>query len=340
MTNEDLEKLKKKVEKDPLSKLFVPFAEEYKKLGMVEEAINTLLLGLENQPDYTSARVALGKIYQNKDMLSEARVEFEKAIKSVPDNLLAHKRLAEIYYKQGEFSKAMEENQIILNLNPNDEEAKAMISSLESRDEDLDKSAQPDAMTPLQAEPASSDKEDDFNEESEDNAQQKQGPKESRHETTEKLPVYEINDEVNSAELGIELPERLKPVTDEPVSEELEEFRKAMKKEPEEPTATETIQKQPGKTNHVQDLPPDSEETVEMRKDEVNAVQAKNDKIVISMSTETMADIYITQRLYDKALNTYKEILASDSENKRIIQKCKELEMLIKIEKEKKTGNS
>lgn len=335
MTNEDLEKLKKKVEKDHLSKLFVPLAGEYKKLGMTDDAINTLLLGLENQPDYPSARVALGKIYYEKDMLSEARVEFEKAVSSVPDNLLAHKRLAEIYYKQGEFSKAMDENQIILNLNPNDEEAKAMISSLESRDEDLDKSARPDSKPPLQAEPAFTDKAENSEEDSTGMAQHEQGHEESRHETTEKLPVYEINEELNSSELGIELPEKLTPVPDEPVSEELEEFRKAMKKETEEPAAAEIIQKQPDKIKYVQDSPSDSEETGEMHKDEVNTAQVKNDKIVISMPTETMSDIYITQKLYDKALNTYKEILASDSENKRIIQKCKELEMLIKIEKEK-----
>ncbi len=327
MTNEELEKLKKKVGKDPLTKLFVPLAEEYKKLGMVEDAINTLLLGLENQPDYTSARVALGKIYHEKDMLSESRVEFEKAVSSVPDNLLAHKRLAEIYYKQGEFSKAIEENRIILNLNPNDEEAKAMISSLESQDEDLDKSARPDSRPPLQAENSEED--------STGTAQHEQGTEESRHETTEKVPVYEINEEVNSSELGIELPEKLTPVPDEPVSRELEEFRDAIKKEPEEPTAVETIQKQPDKAKHAQDSPPDSEETGEMHKDEANTTQAKNDKIVISMPTETMADIYITQKLYDKALYTYKEILASDAENKQVIQKCKELEMLIKIEKEK-----
>jgi len=335
MTNEDLEKLKKKVEKDPLSKLFVPLAEEYKKLGMIEDAINTLLLGLENQPDYTSARVALGKIYHEKDMLSESRIEFEKAVSSVPDNLLAHKRLAEIYYKQEEFSKAMEENKIILNLNPNDEEAKAMISSLESRDEDLDKSVRPDSRPPLQEEPEFTDKADKSEEDSTDTAHHEQVPEESRYETTEKVPVYEINEEVNSSELGIELPEKLTPVQDEPVSEELEKFRDTMKKEPEEPTAAETKQKQPDKIKYLQDSPPDSEETGEIHKDEANTAQAKNDKIVISMPTKTMADIYISQKLYDKALNTYKEILASDAENKQVIQKSKELEMLIKIEKEK-----
>lgn len=61
------------------------------------------------------------------------------------------------------------------------------------------------------------------------------------------------------------------------------------------------------------------------------------DKISISMHTETMADIFIAQGLYDKAMNIYKERLASDPDNKRIIQKSEELQKL--IEKEKKKGD-
>lgn len=66
MAKDEIEKLKEKVEKDPLSKLFVPLAEEYRKIGMLDEAVSVLLKGLENQPNYMTARVALGKIYLEK----------------------------------------------------------------------------------------------------------------------------------------------------------------------------------------------------------------------------------------------------------------------------------
>lgn len=304
MTNEDIEKLKKKVEKDPLSKLFVPLAEEYKKRGMVDEAINVLLNALENQPDYTSAMVALGKMYLHKGMLLEARGEFEKVINIIPDNLLAHKRLADIYYKQGEIDRAVEEYQITLNLNPNDEESKAMMLELKPLEEE--------------AEPVPSGQTND----SQDSADMPERVSADNHsERTKEIPVYEISEEVSSAELGIEIPEKLTPVSEEPVSKELEEFRKITGAQPEESSTTETMQEQP-------DVLPPAEETQENHRD-------KEDKIVISMPTKTIADIFITQGLYDKAMDTYNEILSSDPENKRIIQRSEELKMFIKLKDKK-----
>src|SRR4030043_117932 len=94
---EEIERLKERVDKDPNSKLFVPLAEEYKKIGMLDEAIETLSMGLKRHPSYMSAHVSLGKIYLDKNMLDEASAEFEKVIHTIPDNLYAHKRLAEIY---------------------------------------------------------------------------------------------------------------------------------------------------------------------------------------------------------------------------------------------------
>src|SRR5512135_2069932 len=102
MSLKDIAKLKERVDKDPNSKLFVPLAEEYRKEGMLDEAIGVLLSGIEKQPGYMSARVSLGKIYLEKEMLPEALSEFEQVIKSIPDNLYAHKKLAEIYRATGQ----------------------------------------------------------------------------------------------------------------------------------------------------------------------------------------------------------------------------------------------
>ncbi|HKZ57404.1 MAG TPA: hypothetical protein VJ024_06855, partial [Thermodesulfovibrionales bacterium] len=80
MALNELERLKERVDKDPSSKLFVPLAEEYKKAGMFEEAVDVLMKGLERHPNYMSARVSLGKIYIEKEMLNEAGQEFEKVV--------------------------------------------------------------------------------------------------------------------------------------------------------------------------------------------------------------------------------------------------------------------
>jgi len=131
MSLKDIEKLREKVDKDPNSKLFVPLAEEYRKEGMVDEAISVLLSGLEKQPTYMSARVSLGKIYLEKTMPREAQSEFEQVIKLIPDNLYAHKKLAEIYRTTGDTQLAIKSYKTILRLNAMDEEAMINLSELE-----------------------------------------------------------------------------------------------------------------------------------------------------------------------------------------------------------------
>jgi tetratricopeptide (TPR) repeat protein len=133
MALEDIERLKEKISRDPNSKLFVPLAEEYKKAGMLDEAIAVLTGGLETQPGYLSARVSLGKIFIERGMLHEARTEFEKVIASIPDNLYAHKKLAEIYGDLGDKDKASREFRTVLKLNPLDDWAAASLAEMEQQ---------------------------------------------------------------------------------------------------------------------------------------------------------------------------------------------------------------
>ncbi len=131
MALEDIERLKEKVDKDPNSRLFIPLAEEYKKAGMYDEAIDVLIKGIERQPGYMSAHVSLGKIYMDRGMLKEARAEFEKVISEIPDNLYAHKKLAEIYRDLGEKDMSVKEFKTVLQLNPMDEWAAMSLEEIE-----------------------------------------------------------------------------------------------------------------------------------------------------------------------------------------------------------------
>ena len=132
MAIEEIERLKEKLSKDPNSKLFVPLAEEYKKAGMYDEAVDVLTQGLERQPGYLSARVSLGKIFIERSKLDEAKAEFEKVIAVIPDNLYAHKKLAEIYKELGEKEKAAKAFKTVLQLNPLDEWAATSLSAIET----------------------------------------------------------------------------------------------------------------------------------------------------------------------------------------------------------------
>jgi pentatricopeptide repeat protein len=48
-----------------------------------------------------------------------------------------------------------------------------------------------------------------------------------------------------------------------------------------------------------------------------------------------MADIYVSQDLYEKAMDIYNEMLAADPENKKLLQRREELKMLMKIKNKK-----
>jgi tetratricopeptide (TPR) repeat protein len=129
---DNIQKLREKVEKDPKSTVFVRLADELKKAGELDEAIEVLKAGIERQPGYSSARVALGKVYHEKGMEAEAKAEFMQVIETVPDNLFARKKLAEIYRAEGDNELALQQYRKYLSLSPMDDEIEAICKELQS----------------------------------------------------------------------------------------------------------------------------------------------------------------------------------------------------------------
>ncbi len=119
----ELERLKEKVRRDPNSRLFISLADLYRKEGMLEEAVQVLTDGLERQPDYMSARVALGKIYLEENRLDSALTEFSLVAKAIPENLFAQRKLADIYMMMEDAERAKTALETVVRLNPLDKEA-------------------------------------------------------------------------------------------------------------------------------------------------------------------------------------------------------------------------
>jgi len=89
------EKLENRLAADPASKVFVPLAEEYRKAGEIDRAVELLRSGLEKNPDYAAAEVALARALLQKDEREECRRILTRVTRRVPDNLLAEKLLSE-----------------------------------------------------------------------------------------------------------------------------------------------------------------------------------------------------------------------------------------------------
>ncbi|MEK9140501.1 MAG: tetratricopeptide repeat protein [Nitrospirota bacterium] len=118
--------------KDPGSKVFIPLAEEYGKAGMWEEAVAVLEDGLKIYPAFITAMVALGRAYEQMNQPVKAKAILEEAIKVSPDNLRAHRTLAKLYAAQGAKESAIRSCNVILSMNPHDQEALSLCAGLDA----------------------------------------------------------------------------------------------------------------------------------------------------------------------------------------------------------------
>jgi Tetratricopeptide repeat len=99
--NPRLEELRRRVQADPASIAFAALAEEYRRIGHYEEAIETCRVGLQRHPAYLSARVTLGRALIELGQYDAAREELETVLRSAPENLAAIRGLAQIHDRLG-----------------------------------------------------------------------------------------------------------------------------------------------------------------------------------------------------------------------------------------------
>jgi Mrp family chromosome partitioning ATPase len=93
--NPRLEELRRRVERDPDSRLVSRLAEELRKDGDLAEAIRVARQGLERDRDNTGLRLSLGRALLDSGDTASARREFETLLREAPDNTLAHRLLGQ-----------------------------------------------------------------------------------------------------------------------------------------------------------------------------------------------------------------------------------------------------
>jgi tetratricopeptide (TPR) repeat protein len=126
----EIDRLATQLAKDPYSKVFMPLAEEYGKVGMWQEAAGVLEDGLKFYPGFITAMVALGRAYDQMGQATKAKAILEESVKLSPENLRAHRTLIKIYTSQGLNESALQSCAVILAVNPRDEEALSIQSAL------------------------------------------------------------------------------------------------------------------------------------------------------------------------------------------------------------------
>jgi tetratricopeptide (TPR) repeat protein len=128
--NPRIEDLRRRVQKDPASIAFAQLAEEHRRAGQLQEAVDVCRAGLAIHPGYLSARVTLGRALVDLNQLDEARGELETVLKSAPENLAAIRGLAEIYHRRGALPEALVQYRAALNLAHNDPDLEQTVNEL------------------------------------------------------------------------------------------------------------------------------------------------------------------------------------------------------------------
>ncbi len=120
------------LQSDPKAKIFAPLAEAYRKMGLIDEGIQICQRGVAFHPDFAGGRVALGRLYLEKGLLSEAESEFLRASELSPENLLAQSLLGDTQLKLRKPKEALRAYKMLLLLAPQDSRAQNMVKKLES----------------------------------------------------------------------------------------------------------------------------------------------------------------------------------------------------------------
>lgn len=119
-------------QKDPSSKVFAPLAEAYRKMGLLDQALQVAEQGVRLHPHFASGHLSLARIYIDLERFHEACDHLKLATELSSENILAHTLLAETWLNLKNTKEALKAYKMVLFLNPNDSKAQKFVAKLES----------------------------------------------------------------------------------------------------------------------------------------------------------------------------------------------------------------
>ena len=145
-----LEDLRRRVQQDPSSIAFAQLAEECRRAGLFQEAVDVCRSGLLVHPAYSSARVTLGRALLELRSYEDAQHELEQVLRSAPENLAAVRGLADALRRQGAFEEALVQYRAALVLARHDPDLEQTIAELSRQVEPTPAPNQPTIEQPLE----------------------------------------------------------------------------------------------------------------------------------------------------------------------------------------------
>ena len=126
-----IDELRKKFDENP-RRYFAPLANEFRKMGDLEQAVFICQEYLPQQPGHMSGHIVYGQALFELGRDEEAKAVFETALSLDPENLIALRHLGDIARQAGDLDVAKFWYQRVLESDPRNEEISQILMSLES----------------------------------------------------------------------------------------------------------------------------------------------------------------------------------------------------------------
>jgi len=149
---DEIRRLSETVAREPSSLAYAELAEQLRRRGQPEEALQVALQGLTRNPMHADGHDALARIYADLGDLERARLAWSKALEIAPDHAGALKGIAFLLFRQGDARGAAAALDEVLTANPSDEPARRALETMQAAEQRVSAAARPPAV-PDQPEP-------------------------------------------------------------------------------------------------------------------------------------------------------------------------------------------
>lgn len=304
--------LRSRWEADPSSRIFLQLAEEYRRQGLLREAIETLETGLERHPGYLSAQVALGRCHLEAGDAPAATRALEAVVAQDSMQMVASKLLVQAYLETGQRARARERLDLYALMNDSDPEIPTLRQQIEG---EAAPAASEEAVTPAPGEEASA-QEEVFRLPGEDGQPVVDlGSVEPPTQT----PIPEVDLEPEPEPVGEPLPPATNPFADLVRPEDRLRYARGLSSEGIFPPLPEVHEESLEPLEVVvpvpSERPPASPEPAPASTGEEVASPAVTGAAVEPAATVTLGRLYLEQGHIDEAARIFREVLSKVPDN-------------------------